>query len=146
MANKRNDRRNKRIRPTKPQAEKPVIHRPISEPVGVSFRYVTPGDRFCLSQCTRDQVRGYKECLRRLTTLPWSEVLRSGTKGKGKRGLNFTPYPDTALRKVTRPITLSKELQISGVRAGSGVRMFGAYENGVYYLLWFDRNHDIVKG
>jgi hypothetical protein len=116
----------------------------MSEPVSVSFRYVEVGKRHCLSHCTQDEVRHYKNCLRILTTLPWKDVLASGGHGENKAGLSHTPYKDYVLTGVRRPQTLSRDLGISAVRATQKARLFGAYGDGIYYILWFDRNHEIV--
>jgi hypothetical protein len=81
-----------------------------------------------------------------MTTTTWVDVMRSGGKPGKKTGLGFTPYRDSQLNHVRRPEALSPDVQISGVRAGQKPRVFGAYKDHVYYVLWFDRNHKIVPG
>jgi hypothetical protein len=78
--------------------------------------------------------------------MAWSDVLQTGGKSGKKAGLGFTNYDDSALQTVTRPPNLAQEIKISGVRAGRGPRLFGAYIRHVYYVLWFDPHHKIVKG
>lgn len=76
----------------------------INTPVSVSFRYVVAGNSYCLSKCSQEQVKHFKDCLRMLTTMTWQQVLQTGGKPYGgKVGLGFTPYDDNSLRKVTRP-------------------------------------------
>ena len=134
------------VKPTEPLLTRQRPKSRISEPVTISFRYVKPGDRFCLSHCGRDQVKAYKDLLRRLTTVEWRDVLSTSTKNKAnKTGFGYTSYKDTDLR-AARPGSLDKGIQISGVRASGKARLFGAYKDGVYYVLWFDSEHKIVAG
>ena len=130
--------------PTLPDRPKPQPSR-MHTPIGVSFRRVDPGADFCLSECTRDEVREYIDALRQLTTLTWQQVLETGGKGRNKAGLAFTPYADSDLRRVTRPAWLSEDVRISAVRASQRSRIFGIYLEHTFYILWFDRGHDIVK-
>lgn len=119
---------------------------PLHTPVGLSFRHAQPGDDFCLSRCQPHKVREYVDCLRQLTTLTWQQVLQTGGKGANKAGRGYTPYTDDALRHVSRPAWLSEDIRIAAVRASRKVRLFGCYVDHVFYVLWFDRGHDIVKG
>ena len=127
--------------PDHPRPQQSRMH----TPVGLSFRRVEPGGEFCLSSCTRDEVREYVDALRQLTTLTWQQVLETGGKGRNKAGLAYTPYPDSELRGVTRPLWLSEDVKISAVRATQKSRIFGYYLEHTFYILWFDRGHDIVK-
>ena len=74
-----------------------------------------------------------------LTTLPWTQV-SSGASGSG---LKYKTYHDSALQK-PRPQGLDSSIVISAVRASRKARLFGAFHDGVYYVIWFDRNHTIV--
>jgi hypothetical protein len=134
-----------KIKPSKSlQAVQPKPVAKVHTPVSISFRYFQPGAKYCLSLCDRDTVRIITDCLRLLTTMTWQEVLQTGGKGKNKAGLGFTPYPDNTLRGISRPLNLSADIPISGVRASNCGRVFGAYYEHVYYVLWFDPQHDIV--
>jgi hypothetical protein len=122
---------------------KPQVNR-IHTPIALSFRYVSAGDDYCLSFCTNDEVRAAVNCLRMLTTSSWQQVLQSGGKRGNKAGLAYTPYSDDALKGVTHPAWLSSDIRIAGVRATQKMRVFGAYIEHVFYVLWFDREHSIV--
>jgi hypothetical protein len=135
------------ITPSKPQpADSRLVQptKPIEFPVSVSFRYCRPGEKYCLSGHGRDEVKAAMNCLRKLTTLAWRDVLAQGGRGGNKTGLGHTIYGDHQLKHVSRPAALSQEVKISALRASQKSRIFGAYRNQVYYLLWFDRNHEIV--
>jgi len=58
--------------------------------------------------------------------------------------MGFTPYDDSVLRKVSRPMRLSPEVVIFGVRAGQRQRLFGAYQKNVVHVSWYDPLHKIV--
>ena len=113
----------------------------IQNPVKISFKYIEAGEKFCLCHYEKQEAKNVMDCLRKLTTIPWIQVLQSG--GGHKSGLAFTPYKDGDLREVKRPPTLSKEISISSVRASEKSRVWGAYFDHTYYILWFDRNHKI---
>jgi hypothetical protein len=132
------------VKPTQVLEQSPSPATPGSRLVSVSYRYIKVGDRYCLSQCKRDEVKAYKSCLQKLTSRTWSQVLETGGRSGTKTGLAHTNYQDSVLRKVTRPRELSQELKISAVRASEEARLFGAYGDGVYYVLWFDPHHEIV--
>jgi hypothetical protein len=106
-------------------------------PVTLSFLHVKKGEDFCLSKCRERDLRQAIDCLRILTTLTWEDV-------HAHDGLNYTRYEDHALRKVKRPPSLDRSMTISGIRAGDMFRIFGAYHEHVYYVLWFDPHHEIV--
>jgi len=97
-----------------------------------------------LSEHTRDEVRGVIDCLRQITTMTWMEVLQTAGRPGNKDGLAYTPYDDGDLHHVTRPQGLSRDIRISGIRAAEKGRVFGAYKDHIYYLLWFDRGHQIA--
>lgn len=123
-----------------PNPSKPTSR--LHTPVGLSFRYAEKGNT-CLSVCAKDDVREVVDCLRQLTTMDWQQVLQTGGKGPNKAGLAYTPYPDEALTK-SRPIWLAQDVKIASIRGSSSVRVFGAYIDHIFYVIWFDPEHDIV--
>ena len=102
------------------------------------------GSRFCLSHCKGEEIREAMDCLRQLTQLTWQNVLQTGGKGANKAGLACTPYDDSLLQKVQRPPELSIDVRIAAIRATQKFRIFGAYVEHIFYILWFDRNHEIL--
>ena len=116
----------------------------VRKPVSLSFKHTEPGEIYCLSHCDADEVREAIGCLRQLCTLEWIQVLQTAGKGDKKAGLGYTRYDDDALRNVGRPGWLSEDVKISGIRASRKMRIFGVYIDHIFYVLWFDRNHDII--
>jgi hypothetical protein len=129
-------------RPAETSPKPPV--KQINTPASVSFQFIDPGGTFCLSHCTQDEIRQISDCFRLLTTQPWTTVLSSGGKGGRKTGLGYTLYQDHALRNVSRPQNMSEDIRIAAVRASRKIRVFGGYSNHIFYILWFDRSHEIV--
>ena len=141
----------RRDRGIKPSSQPPPINKALKEqginrPVSLSFRYVNPGGDYCLSLCVTRRCAGSFKCLKMLTTMDWSDVLSTGGKGGKKTGLGCTPYSDNDLRGVQRPVLVSPELRIIGLRASQKMRIFGVYIEHVFYVLWFDPDHEIVRG
>lgn len=134
----------RKIKPSRKLEDSPRPEKKIHQPVGISFRYVCAGADYCLSKFEADDVREVMDCLRQLTTLTWMQVLQQGGKGENKTGLGYTPYADEILKHVSRPKNLSPDVSIAGIRASQRLRIFGAYQDHVFYLLWFDRDHSIV--
>jgi len=83
--------------------------------------------------------------LRKLTSTTWNAAFQQGGKGPNKTGLAPTPYKDHDLKHVKRPAEISADLGIIGIRASQKYRIFGVRSRDVYFVLWFDRNHEIVK-
>ena len=117
---------------------------PMQMPVTLSFIYVKPGDLHCICLCQKDELKEISNCFRKLTTLTWTQVLQQGGKHGNKTGLGYTVYDDSDLRTVKRPAGLSQEIAIGAVRASQKSRVFGGHKNHIFYVLWFDRNHEIV--
>jgi hypothetical protein len=117
----------------------------IHEPVTLSFKHCESGGRYCLSLCEEDEIRAAINCLQKLGELTWQQVLMQGGKIPYKTGLAHTQYPDDALRGVTKPF-ISKDIQIAGLRASQRMRVFGFYLSHIFFILWFDRSHEIVPG
>lgn len=136
-----------KIRPSlllQTDSSKNVPEKPIHKPVRLSFEYIKAGKDFCLSHSDKNEIKEVMDCLRQLTAMSWYDVLNTGGKKGRKDGLGHTIYEDNALRCVSRPQQVSRDIHISAVRASSKYRVFGFYFEHVYYLLWFDRNHQIV--
>lgn len=72
--------------------------------------------------------------------------MQTGGRGSDgyKHGLAYTPYDDSALQHVTRPPWLSPDVKICSVRVTRRYRIFGALMEHVFYLLWFDYDHEIA--
>jgi hypothetical protein len=116
---------------------------PMHRPVALSFKLCDAGAQFCLSHCETDEVRATVDCFRKLNSLELIQVLQQGGKQGNKTGLAYTPYPDDALKGVTKP-GISPDVRVASVRANQKMRIFGCMLEHTFFVLWFDRNHEIV--
>ena len=137
-------RRDKRIHasmqlPTDSREQPP---KKLDMPVSISYRYIQPGRKYCLCRCEKQEIIEAADCLRQLTTLTWEQVWRSG--GGARSGLGYTRYKDSALKRVKRPRDFSTDIEIAAIRATRKMRIYGGYKDHVFFVLWFDRNHEIV--
>ena len=135
---------------SKKQNAKPLPNRvqqaasSIHQPTKISFALYEAGGNQCMSHCERHKVKLFLACLQRLSLMTWQQVLSQGGKGERKVGLAPTRYEDNSL-KIDRPANISPDLPFIGIRAGSAERIFGVNIDNVFYVIWFDPNHDIVK-
>src|SRR5258708_2716579 len=138
-------KKNKNIRPSMqlPRSSGEAKPQPslMERPLTVSFKHCEAGARYCLSHCQADEVRAAIDCLRKLGILTHRQVIQQG--GKEKTGLAYTPYSDAALKGVQNP-KISPDVRVAGVRATQKMRIFGCVLDHIFFVLWFDRNHEIV--
>lgn len=118
----------------------------LEQPLALSFTKAAPGGPYCLSHCTKDEVRAVVDALRMFTTLRWIDVIQTGGKDPRKKtGLHYEVHKDHSLR-AQRPPGLSPEMRIASFRASQRFRVYGYHLGGVFHVLWFDRAHEICPG
>jgi len=112
--------------------------------VVVSFKYSNPGGRYCLSDCNAQQVREFKECLKKLTEYTYQQLFATSNKDpKLKQGLAWEMVNESGM-KVGRPAQLDPSMRISSVRATQRMRLFLTQKGNVFYILWYDKDHEIA--
>ena len=93
----------------------------------------------CSNHCQLSDWQG-RELLKLITTfktmesLPWGEV-------RNHKGLNLKPIEQCAFRL---PDSVPEDVVIQEVKVDKKRRLFGYRAGRVFYLIWFDRNHDVV--
>jgi len=120
----------------------------VHEKVRVSFEYYDIGGKYCLSKLTKEQAVCYLKALKKLTERTWQQLLegKSKTPGEGS-GLNCTYYEKSALRNPDLWPKFSQDItKLVGVRADERRRLFGVRVDHVFFVIWFDESHSIVKG
>src|SRR5262249_4648938 len=103
----------------------------MQKPVSLSFKYFNPGGEWCLSESEKHEIIDVLDCFRQTTDLGWQAVLNTGGKGKNKAGIACTQYQEGTLQHVTRPQNLSRDVNIFGLRASQGYRIFVGYSQHV---------------
>lgn len=127
------------IPPPSPLESPNPQQKPIHRPVSISFQFHSEGDRYCLSNCGKEEIRAYLKSMRLLTTMSWMDVIDTGGKPYGgKTSLGYTKYDDLKFEEV------SQDVEISGLRAGQRMRFFGYHIGTIYYIVRFDPKHQIV--
>ena len=120
----------------------------VHEKVRVSFEYYEVGGKYCLSSLTREQAFSYLNAFKKLTERTWQQLLEGSSKTKGeKSGLNCTQYEKSALVNPDIWPRLSLDItRLLGVRADERRRLSGVRVGHVFYVLWFDESHAIIRG
>jgi len=106
------------------------------EYIMLSFRYFTPGRRFCITDCHGEELNRIIRKLTLLCGMTWNQAHEN-------QGLELRPVPDERLRHVTRPANLSPDIPIFKITVSGPFRVFGARSGATFFLLWFDRRHEI---
>jgi hypothetical protein len=122
---------------------------PIHSKARVSFEYYETGEKYCLCHLNRDQITSFLDCLRKLTERTWQQLVDGASKTpSNKTGLNCTQYNRSDLKNPRMwPKQLGPDVDILlGVRATQRRRIYGVRIQGVFYVLWFDEEHGVVKG
>ena len=107
-----------------------------------SFEYYDSTSKYCLSSCTGEQVKKtlsrlkdinsktLNELRRERWVYHFNEVIWENTKEKGG-------FPDSRLSKLP-----AFHFALLGVNQQLA-RVFGAYSQDTFYIVWFDLNHKI---
>jgi hypothetical protein len=95
-----------------PSRPEPIAKSPLSRMVRVSFEYTAVGSGHCLSGHEKNESQAALRCLQKMTSMTWIDVLQTAGDKKRPTGLHWTPYPDSALKSVRRPETLSRDVKL----------------------------------
>ena|SRR5271157_118406 len=99
-----------------------------------SLQYTVTG--FCVSDCTRDEKAAFASTLLQLGKRSWMEILQSDKHGSGSEKI-----PRNNMR-VAIPEHVSEDQQFfTVVRFCGKSPMIGYVRQGIYYIMWLDRNH-----
>lgn len=93
--------------------------------------------RYQLHEWHRDELKSLISSLRKMSQIPWKDVHRD-------KGLHYEAGVD--LDKTTRralPESVPKDCPIDSFRVSLKGRVWGYRAEHVFYIIWFDRNHDV---
>lgn len=100
-----------------------------------SLQYTVPG--YCVIDCNQEQKAAFASTLLQLGKRTWIEIQQSDKHGSGTEKL-----PRYRL-KVAIPGHIKEDQEFfTVVRFFGRCPMIGYVQQGVYYILWLDRNHD----
>lgn len=97
-----------------------------------SFRHV------CSTHCKLSDWRGNEvnlliKLFQKMEAIPWKDI-------RGHSGLNYKPV-DHYIYKL--PEDVPKDITLHELRVDGDRRIFGYRGERVFYLIWFDRNHEV---
>lgn len=122
-----------RIRPTGSLPKTPP--RPTKKEiplVAISFRYAQ--QKYCLSDCDRNEIKQVVKGLKTMSGLTWPQM----------GALDWKQYEDSALGGAVRPREISPDVRIGRIAPNRVIRIFGFRHEHYFFVLWFDRRHNIV--
>lgn len=97
---------------------------------------------YCLSEWAQTQIKDALTRLGEINKKSFSELLQQSRiyrfhEVDWSKTTQPTGFPGTALDQLS-PF----QFELLGVNSGKA-RVFGAYQNGIFYIVWFDLNHKI---
>lgn len=112
---------------------------PQDPPTRLCFEHLCEqGSRYCLSLCDTQQLWDLSDALRRFTQVSFRQAAHNG-------GLRWKTYDDDVLDGgATRPPQVDASWKVGAFRVSGPFRVFGARQEAVLHVLWFDRQHEIV--
>ena len=100
-----------------------------------SLQYTVPG--YCVADCDQAQKAAFASTLHQLGKRTWIEIQQSNKHGSGSEKL-----PRYRM-KVAIPGHINEDQEFFTVVRFCGMSpMIGYVNQGVYYIVWLDRNHD----
>ncbi len=100
-------------------------------------------NKYRLRDWTGPEVDQLLETLGRMERLTWREIKTTGGQGKSSGGLGYKPIERRSLLALSDGVP--PDAQIHEVRVGERMRLFGYRVDAVFYLVWFDREHAVLR-
>jgi len=91
----------------------------------------------CISDWTSSEAKQLFAKLRQLSQTTWQEILSS-------RGLGYKEIQNSGCLSRQWPARLSTDCTMSEIRISQKSRIFGVRRERAFYLVWLDRNHEIL--
>jgi hypothetical protein len=114
--------------------------------IQLSYKFYDPGGEYCLSQCDEHQVITYKQCLKKLSSYTFGQLLGTSTKTKGeKTGLHWEVFPNGVKSAPPLPAGLDPGCKLACVRASERMRIFVTHFGRALYILWYDKDHKLCQ-
>lgn len=100
-----------------------------------SLQYTVPG--YCVADCNQEQKVAFANTLLQLGKRTWIEIIQSDKHGSGSEKI-----PRKQMKLGIPPTVSEDQAFFTVVRFFGKCPMIGYVNNGIYYILWLDRNHD----
>jgi len=109
----------------------------------VNLKYYDP-DFECFSEWMPDELKAFSAFTRKLKTLTWKQIYRSGGKLGDKTGLGYTAHKMKAnFPKHAELDFINLDITFFELRITKKARVHGFRVKSAFFLVWLDRNHQI---
>lgn len=106
-----------------------------------SFRFShADKNRWFLSDWTSQEINELIEGLKKIEKYTWGQIKGHGAK---KRGESVGTGYKLINKHPKLPENVPEDVRLSEMRIDEKKRIFGFRLESVYYIIWFDRNHEI---
>ncbi|HLO48869.1 MAG TPA: hypothetical protein VK211_10685 [Kamptonema sp.] len=106
-----------------------------------SFRFTyADKNRWLLSDWTSQEINELIEGLKKIEKYTWGQIKGHGSK---KRGESVGTGYKLINKHPTLPENVPEDVRLSEMRIDEKKRIFGFRLKSVYYIIWFDRNHEV---
>ena len=140
---KRGGRKRRGLQRPKPTPGKNMVAResvskpPKTQYPAFSLRYLDAN--YCLSNCDKNEKAAFADKIHRLSQLSWHVI-----DSKDKHGLGYEHIPRTSLKRRV-PGHVTPEVPIIAFRFCGKKPMVGYRDNGIFYVIWFDRKYSLYR-
>lgn len=106
-----------------------------------SFRFTyADQNRWRLSDWTSQEIKDVIEGLKKIEKYTWGQIKGHGSKTAGESvGTGHKPID----KHPKLPENVPEDVRLSEMRIDQKKRIFGFRYQSIYYIIWFDRNHEI---
>ncbi len=112
------------------------------EKLKFSFEYYDTSNKYCLSSWTKEQIKGSLARLKDISSKSFN-LLKQDSRTYHfneviwEKTIEKNGFPDQRTKNLA-----AFHFALLGVN-GQLARIYGAYSQGTFYIVWFDLNHDI---
>lgn len=109
-----------------------------------SFRFGSRDEnKYCLHEGTKQETELLFKAFAKYERYTWNQVRSSGGQGQDSGGIGFKPVSSSALPGL--PSEVPSDVRIHEMRVNKKMRILGYRVGAVFYLVWYDREHDLLS-
>lgn len=97
----------------------------------ISFEYCDDR-KHCLCELNKNELKEITKTFKILNTNSWLEA-------RQHTGLQIK-----ALKDINPPSYISEDVKLNEIRFNQKGRLHGFHMDGIYYVIWFDKNHEVT--
>ncbi|WP_017306277.1 hypothetical protein [Spirulina subsalsa] len=109
-----------------------------------AFSSMDCGDNFGWDKATYDDLKEIRDVLWNLETMTWNEIFLDAKKQHHSCDVDFkAKKPSSIACKRLKEINMDDQDKLWSIRLSSKKRLWGILDRGVFYILWWDPNHQV---